>query len=59
MDEDLKRRGIKYMNVETRLLFAHPYQNFWLRAWHQLTVSHIVVMYSKLRFKTIAKIPLW
>jgi len=32
MDEGLKIKGIKYFNVETRLLFAPSYQNFWLRA---------------------------
>jgi len=34
MDGALKTRGIKYPNAETLLLFA-PYQNIWLRAWHQ------------------------
>jgi len=32
MDDALKTRGIIYLNVETWLLFATPYQNFWLRA---------------------------
>jgi len=33
MIDALKTRGIKYSHVETWLLFAPPYQNFWLRAW--------------------------
>jgi len=35
IDEGLKIMGIKYLylKVETRLLFAPPYENFWLRAW--------------------------
>jgi len=32
MDDTLKTRGIIYLNVVTWLLFAPPYQNFWLRA---------------------------
>ena len=28
-----KTRGIKYFNVETWMLFAPPYQNFWQRSW--------------------------
>ena len=31
MDVALKTQGIKQSNVETWLLFAPPYQNFWLR----------------------------
>jgi len=27
MDEGLKIKGIKYLNVETRLLFSHPIKN--------------------------------
>jgi len=33
VDDALKTKGIIYLNVETSLLFAPPYQNFWLRAW--------------------------
>jgi len=33
MDDALKTRVTKYFNVETWLLFAPPYLNFWLRAW--------------------------
>jgi len=32
VDDALKTRGNIYLNVETSLLFAPPYQNFWLRA---------------------------
>ena len=32
MDDTLKTRGLIYLNVETWLLFAPPYQNCWLRA---------------------------
>jgi len=32
VDDALKTRGIVYSNVEIWLLFAPPYQNFWLRA---------------------------
>jgi len=32
MYDALKTMGIKYSNVETLLLIAPPYQNFWLRA---------------------------
>jgi len=32
VDGDLKTRGNIYLNVETSLLFAPLYQNFWLRA---------------------------
>jgi len=32
MDDALKTRVIKYFSVETWLLFAPPYLNFWLRA---------------------------
>jgi len=39
MDNALKTRGITYLNAETWLLFAPPYQNFWLRAWYHLTYS--------------------
>jgi len=31
-DDALKTRGIEYLNVDIWLLFAPPYQNFWLRA---------------------------
>jgi len=33
MIDALKTRDIKYSHVEAWLLFAPPYQNFWLRAW--------------------------
>jgi len=33
MDDALKTKVIQYFNVETWLLFASPYLNFWLRAW--------------------------
>jgi len=36
----VKTRGIKYLNVETWILFAPPYQNFWLRAWKRAYDSH-------------------
>jgi len=35
MDDTSETRGIKYLNIETRLLFA-PYQNFWLCVWADL-----------------------
>ena len=35
VDDALKTRGIKYLNIGTWLLFASTYQNFSLRAWLQ------------------------
>ena len=33
MDDALKTRGIKYLNIGTWLLFSRLYQNFWFRDW--------------------------
>jgi len=33
VEHALKTRGIIYLNVETSLLFAPSFQNFWPRAW--------------------------
>jgi len=35
VDDALKTRGIKYLNIGTWLLFDPTYQNFSLRAWLQ------------------------
>ena len=34
----LKTRGIEYLKVKAWLLFAPPYQNFWLRACHECRI---------------------
>jgi len=46
VDDALKTRGIIYLNVETSLLFATPYQNFWLRAWPLLLYIFIKRCYA-------------
>ena len=51
MDVALKTRGIIYLNVETWLLFAPPYQNFWLRAYPWL--KHRIEKGPFLNTKTI------
>ena len=67
IDDTLKTRGIKYLNVENWLLLFPPYQNFWLRACHFIyficlwcntrivTIGRKVYFLHKLRFITKQK----
>ena len=51
MNDALKTRGNKHLNTEAWLLFAPPYQHFWLRAW--LTVRIKLVYCFDMRHKDL------
>jgi len=47
MDDALKTRDIIYLNFETWLLFAPPYQNFWLHPWSESNILKTLIFYCR------------